>query len=254
MNCPSLIRWVGAKKTAARRLLRHFPRHEKFVSPFGGSGGEFLVKPRSRIEVHNDLHPILSRLFERIRNRHFRERLKQLLQESGSAKRTHREAMELLKSSADEDTRCMAFVVATHLGWHGLDPLLRSYGVNRPGLLRRRADSIEPFAERFKYIRIERRDWSECVTDHDGKGAFFFVDPPYLTGQAHKEYRLKFGPELHQKLLGRLMFVKGKVMLCGYWSALYEQYLAGWRRIEIPLRITMTKETMVKNEVFWMNY
>ena len=62
----------------------------------------------------------------------------------------------------------------------------------------------------------------------------------------------------HARLLLRLREYKGKVVLSGYASALYDEMLARWHRIEID---TVSSASTKKNkrharrtEVLWLNY
>jgi hypothetical protein len=57
--------------------------------------------------------------------------------------------------------------------------------------------------------------------------------------------------EQHEELLKCITDSKAKVMISGYASDLYEQYLSSWNRIEIP---TTARQGKKRTEVLWMNY
>jgi DNA adenine methylase len=65
-----------------------------------------------------------------------------------------------------------------------------------------------------------------------GSGTLFYLDPPYLhsTRAATDAYLHEMTEADHRELLDRLLLCRGKVILSGYPSDLYDRTLAGWRR------------------------
>ena len=49
------IRWAGGKRLLAKYILPHVLPHECYVEPFSGGLAVMLAKPRSRMEVVNDI-------------------------------------------------------------------------------------------------------------------------------------------------------------------------------------------------------
>jgi DNA adenine methylase len=62
----------------------------------------------------------------------------------------------------------------------------------------------------------------------------------------------------HAKLLEALAGLKGKFILSGYRSALYDQATEkhGWRRVDIEIdnKSSNAREKPMKTECLWMNY
>jgi DNA adenine methylase len=86
----------------------------------------------------------------------------------------------------------------------------------------------------------------------------YCLDPPYLqeTRTSPEVYSYEMTVEQHAQLLDLIRRVKGKVMLSGYYSKLYEEMLAGWNRYlcDLPNNAAggETKRTMT--EVVWCNF
>ena len=64
-----------------------------------------------------------------------------------------------------------------------------------------------------------------------------YSDPPYLrhTRTSKHRYRFDYEEADHVELLELLKGVRCQVMVSGYGSALYEERLAGWRRVELQV-------------------
>ena len=65
------IKWHGSKWRMATWIIKHLPdvhQHDIYVEPYGGSAAILLQKPRSRIEVYNDLDDDIFNFFWVLRN------------------------------------------------------------------------------------------------------------------------------------------------------------------------------------------
>ena len=79
-----------------------------------------------------------------------------------------------------------------------------------------------------------------------------YSDPPYLrrTRTSKHRYRFDYEEADHVELLELLKAVRCQVMVSGYRSALYEERLAGWRRVELQVM----NHAGVRTECVWMNF
>lgn len=83
---------------------------------------------------------------------------------------------------------------------------------------------------------------------------FVYADPPYLSYTRRSDrapYKIDYSEEQHIDLLKILTTIPCNVMISGYHSPLYEQYLAEWRVLQFSVR---TRSGATAEEFVWMNY
>ena len=81
---------------------------------------------------------------------------------------------------------------------------------------------------------------------------FIYSDPPYLkhTRTSRRRYRYDYEEADHIEWLELLKGVPCRVMVSGYPSALYEERLAGWRRVQWQVM----NQGGVRTECVWFNF
>ena len=67
INKQHFFYWHGGKFHLADKFISLFPDHVSYIEVFGGSGTILLSKPRSYIEVFNDIDSHVYNLFKQIR-------------------------------------------------------------------------------------------------------------------------------------------------------------------------------------------
>lgn len=87
------------------------------------------------------------------------------------------------------------------------------------------------------------------------QATFVYADPPYLMETRSSQrpiYPCEFSTiEQHRALLAALRKLPCMVAISGYWSALYELELAGWRCVTFQ---TIKRSGELATECLWMNY
>lgn len=83
-------------------------------------------------------------------------------------------------------------------------------------------------------------------------GELIYADPPYVHGTRRnsKIYRHEYTDADHRELLELLVTLPCYIMISGYASTLYEEFLHGWRR-EI---FNAKTHTGVREESVWLNF
>ena len=86
----------------------------------------------------------------------------------------------------------------------------------------------------------------------DGPDTLHYCDPPYLPETRDKggDYRHEMSETDHAALLIFLRGLRGHVILSGYPSALYDEMLPGWERIDRP---ALADGARARTECLWLS-
>lgn len=99
---------------------------------------------------------------------------------------------------------------------------------------------------------IENRPAVEVIERFNYSNVFMYIDPPYVLGtRAGKQYKHEMTDADHEELLKALLQSKAKIMISGYESEMYNDYLNGWEKKQFSSCAEHGKPRM---ETVWMNY
>lgn len=263
-----VLRWHGGKWKLAPWVLEHLPAHRCYVEPFGGAASVLLRKPRSYAEVYNDLDGEVVNLFRVLRAANSAADLERALRLTPFAREEHKAAYE---DTDDPVERARRLIALSFMGFgsNGHNRRrktgFRSNG-NRSGTTpahdwRNYPDSIAAVVDRLQGVVIESRDACEVMAAHDEPTTLHYVDPPYLpeTRAMGNKYDLTYAGGMyahelttddHRKLLTFLRGLRGMVVLSGYPSALYDDALEGWQRIDRAAHADGARDRV---ECLWLN-
>jgi len=244
-SCPraptrALLRYFGGKWAIAPWVIAHLPAHRIYVEPFGGGASILLRKPRSPIEVYNDLDEEIVGIFRVVQEPRTCSALMRRLRRTPYARREFERAFEPSRDPIVRAARAITrayqsfhhealfnsgkttFADARHAhGGHGKAHEWASY-----------PRSLVAVCKRLHGVIIECRDALDVIRAQDAPDTLFFVDPPYLPATRTKSgYRHELDNTAHRTLLERLRAVQGMVVLAGYPSAFYDDLLPDWRRV-----------------------
>jgi DNA adenine methylase len=268
MSAPSrpALRYLGGKWKLAPKIVRHFPRHDIYVEPYGGAAGILLRKPRSLAEVYNDLDDEVVNLFRVLRDPAAAEKLADLVALTPFA-RTEFEAAYAVTAEPVERARrmlvrsfqgfgsCAARIDRT-TGWR-TGVRLDSASAARDW--RNYPPALAEICERLQGVSIEARPALDVLAAYDSPGTLFYVDPPYVHATRSPKrtrtapsngYVHELDDDGHARLIDQLRRQVGAVVLSGYGCRLYDEALADWRRIEIGTHADGARPRL---EVLWLN-
>jgi DNA adenine methylase len=257
MNVPRpALRYHGGKWNLAPWIISNFPPHRVYVEPFGGAASVLLRKPQSYAEIYNDLDGEIVNVF-RVLREHPTE-ICRLLELTPFARAEFFRAYEKIDDPVEAARRTM---VKSFMGF-GSDSIRRKSGFransNRSGTTpahdwKNYADMLPHLIARLRSVVIEQRDGFELIAIHDREDTLFYVDPPYVhaTRTSNNRYSHEMTDREHRELASCLHAVRGKVLLSGYASELYEELYGDWFCIR---KSALADGARDRTENLWANY
>jgi DNA adenine methylase len=274
MNLP--LKWHGGKYYLASKIVGRMPAHLHYVEPFFGGGAVLLARDPEDEGLwflgHQGVSEVVNDVNGRLIN------FWRVLQDPEKFALFHRrlEAMPLARQEWEDAHRhvhgtdavadAVAFFVDCRQSRSGMMNTFTSVTRNR---LRRRMngntsewlsaiEGLPGIHRRLGRVLIENMNAIALIEREDTPGTLFYCDPPYLheTRTAPDLYAHEMSETDHRELLATLVECKGKVMLSGYPSNLYDTTLKSWTRhtFELPNNAAGGETKRRMTEVLWCNF
>lgn len=257
----TVLKYPGSKWNIASQLVNLIPQHHSYVEPFFGSGAVLFNKSVSDIETVNDLDSDVTNLFRCIQKDS--ERLARLIMTTPFSREEYDKQFEIPDGAIciDSFERAAGFLIRCWQG-HGFRTNGYKVGWKNDVVGRERAyalwnwyrlpEWIIDIAERLRMVQIENRPAIEVIKRFNYDGVFMYIDPPYLLGtRAGKQYKHEMTDAEHEEMLRELLQSKAKIMISGYESDMYNDYLKKWNKKTFASCAEYGKP---RKEVVWMNY
>jgi DNA adenine methylase len=279
------LKWHGGKHYLTKHVLGLMPRHLHYVEPyFGGGQVLFARDPRDPryfwdgptsdkrkaegvSEVVNDLDGDLMNFYAVLKDPHLYARLQHRLDLTLCSEGEWQAARDRL-AATDGDPVVRAADLFTFCR-QSLSARMTNFAATvRTRLRGGRNDGVNGWwsaveglpavHQRLRDVKVLCRPALDVIHQEDTPATVFYLDPPYLheTRAATKVYAHEMSEAGHRQLLDALLACRGKVMLSGYPSALYDGALAGWTRhtFDLPNNAAGGKVKRVMAEVLWCNF
>ncbi|MBN1839790.1 MAG: DNA adenine methylase [Campylobacterales bacterium] len=242
--------WVGGKSKLADKIIAHFPEHQRYCEVFGGALNVFYRKPRSKIEVVNDINSDLVNLHLQIQKR------PQSLQFYLNRMFVSREIFARIKHKKlqprnDIERAVFYYYLLTQsFGSKGMDFAMPRGSKPR---IRNLDREFCVWSKRLQGVCIENMDFKKLITTYDHDDTLFYLDPPYIGTESYYKTPQGFGMNQHIELANILKTIKGKFILsyndCEVVRDLYKDY----EIIEVSTRYSLrgasqkvAKEVIIK--------
>lgn len=264
------LKWHGGKFYLAAKIIALFPKHVHYVEPYFGGGSVLFSKPDIYIEGHseviNDINTELTNFWSVLKDPELFGRFVREVEATPFSKLAWEDAQN--PRSSDSVHRAWAFFVRYRQSRQGLggDFATMSRSRTRRGMNEQVSSwlsAIEGLPEvhaRLKRVVIFNDDAIRVIQREDSEHTFFYLDPPYLheTRTAIEAYEHEMATEQHITMLQTLSVVRGKFLLSGYPSMLYDEFAnrCRWNRTDVTIdnKASGLKSKPLKTECFWTNY
>lgn len=231
------------------------------IDPCCGSGAILFSKSPSDIETINDLDSDVTNLFRCIQKDS--ERLARLVMTTPFSREEYDKQFEVQQGAncTDSFERATGFLVRC---WQGHGFRTNGYKVGWKNDVQGRESMyalwnwyrlpvwILEIAERLRKVQIENRPALEVIERFNYENVFMYLDPPYLLGtRTAKQYKHEMSDLDHDELLKLILQSKAKIMISGYASEMYDDYLHDWSKVTFR---SCAEHHGTRQEVVWMNY
>lgn len=276
MSAPTrpLMRYHGGKWLLAPWIIEHFPPHKVYVEAFAGAASVLMRKPRSDVEILNDLDGRIIEVFQVLRDPDLALELENRLRLTPFSRGEFNGSFDL-GDDADQVERVRCTLIRQMMGF-GTSGLVRNRTGFRASTHRNRnqdyswdwaryPDQVRAFYERLRGVTIEQEPALKLLDRHDQPDVLFYLDPPYVhstrghvrpkdeEGGVHNGYRYEMTDEDHRTLADRLHRCECMVVLSGYPSDLYRDLYGDWEFREKLSRIQNQRGADERTEGLWIN-
>jgi DNA adenine methylase len=244
--------YIGGKRRMAAKLVSLIPDHTTYIEPFAGGAQVFFHKPRSKVEVLNDLDSEIIN-FLRIIQRHPQE-LSRLLRWQPASRRLFDQHLQQPPASLTDIERAARFYYLQNNGWSGKRTRQNfHYGVQKapsyaPASLPKR---LEQVAARLDRVQLEALPYEDILKRYDRSATFFYCDPPYVGVDL---YQHNFSDEQFTELARRLRSIKGRFLLSINDCPKARVWFEGFHLMEIAFVYTALRTPGLFRELLFANY
>ncbi len=126
------------------------------------------------------------------------------------------------------------------------------------GAVSRWLGSVEGLPEivnRLQRVQIENAPATEVIQRYDTEETVFYLDPPYVHSSRGdtSAYGFEMRDGDHEELARVLRCIRGRAVLSGYRTDLYDELYAEWRRVDAPEKICHSVRKL-RQESVWLNF
>lgn len=258
----------GGKHYLKWFVIENFPENYEeltYCEPMCAGASVFLNKNPSSNEVINDIDPGLAHIFKALRDepKEFIERLKRITYSERAFKMALTRSKQVFEDYLDHAVneymlrRMSRGGMKKSFAWSD-----RKRG-GQPGDLNAwetMLGELPLISERLKNTIVLNKSVFEVVKVWDEDDTLFYLDPPYLHSTRSEGSTQIYDHEMsvddHINLLNFAKNARGKVIISGYSSPLYNRTLKGWRlkKKNIANHSSQAKTKERRVECLWLNY
>lgn len=116
-------------------------------------------------------------------------------------------------------------------------------------------DGLSEIAQRLQRVQIENAPAVEVIARYDTEKTLFYVDPPYVHASRGdtSAYRYEMVDREHEELAELLRSIRGRAVVSGYHTDLYDRLFADWNRVDAEERLCHSVRSP-RRESAWLNF
>jgi DNA adenine methylase len=275
------LKYFGGKHYLAPKIIALMPDHIHYVEPFAGGLSVLLHKdPRGISEVANDVDGDLTNFWTVMADVSLFPEFRRLAEATPFCEAIWDSASQQLHLNGLPESDPLRVVLSpVQRAWAYFVTCRQSMGARmeefaplsrnrvRRGMNEQASawltavEGLPAVHERLKRVVILNRDFPEVFSSQDSPNTLFYCDPPYIIGRDEIRttsdiYRNEMANPRHLELLEIIRACKGKVMISGYRSNMYDAALVDWNRREFNMPNQAAKGPVKRRmiECLWCNF
>ena len=257
--------WYGGKFSHLDFILPNLPEDaQHFCDVFGGSAAVIINRPPAPVETYNDIDSELANFF-----RMLRDDGDELIRAIGLTPFSREELARACEyePGLSERERARRFFVRARQTRTGLAQrssegrwahCVLTSRAGMAGAVSRWLGSVDGLTEitlRLQRVQIENAPALEVIQRYDTPDTVFYLDPPYVHSARGdtSAYENEMSDDDHAELAEVLSSIRGRAVLSGYRTPLYDRLFKDWKRIDAPAR-TAHSVRQPRQESLWINF
>ncbi len=246
------LAYIGGKRRLAPTIIRLLPPHVTYVEPFAGGAQVFFHKPRSQVEILNDIDGEIFNFLRVCQDHH--EELARWLKFASASRRLF-DTFSAQNPTLLTDIQRAARFLYLQKNCFGGRTYRRSfrYAVGRSLHFRpdRLPDLLGKTATRLATVQIECLPYDQVLARYDRPTTLFYCDPPY---QGLTLYHHNFSDHDFEQLAQRLVAIRGRFLLSINDTPLIRRIFASFHQVEVGLTYSSSRAHPRVTELLFANF
>lgn len=230
----SPIRWFGGKGRMTGKIvpiLEDIP-HRFYCEPFGGGASVLLAKRPRRVETYNDIDSNLYNFFCVISDPVLFPKFKERVRWLPYSRQLYNEYRNSWHDESDPVSRAVKWYVVARQSFagrfnSGWGSVITSSSRNRASTAsgwQTALTDLTKIHSRLQRVQIENANWDVILDRYDTPNTLFYCDPPYIhSTRKNKRYVHEMADADHERLVEKLLQIKGSVAVSGYEHPIYNK-------------------------------
>ena len=256
MKLRPIIKCQGSKHHLTNWIIDYFPKdYEKmvYVEPFLGGGSVLLNKEPSVMEIANDSDASIVAIMKSVRDEV--DEFCKLLKKTRYTEGVFFGEMARQQAGLDQLEYAYNEFVVRKMSRGGMKKAFTSSkntsATRENTSWKTTITSLPKIATRIENVYLLNKNAVEVIAAFNSPDTLLYIDPPEIPSGTTPLGMDEMSTDQHADLIDLLLRFRGKVIVSGYSSTLYNRGLVGWRSFKVK---NQDKTKPNKTEAVWLNY